>query len=70
MKSIEKVQQELNKVFAMQDQLQKEVWTKENYQINSMREDMLSEMASTLSQVLRSLEEENEDLEYISLNER
>jgi|688.fasta_scaffold1568263_1 hypothetical protein len=70
MKAIEKVQQELNKVFAMQDQLQKEVWTKENYQINSMREDMLSEMASTLSQVLRSLEEENEDLEYISLNER
>jgi hypothetical protein len=54
----------------MQDQLQKEVWTKENYQINSMREDMLSEMASTLSQVLRSLEEENEDLEFISLNER
>jgi hypothetical protein len=70
MKAIEKVQQELNKVFAMQDQLQKEVWTKENYQINSMREDMLSEMASTLSQVLRTLEEENEDLEYISLNER
>jgi hypothetical protein len=70
MKAIEKVQQELNKVFAMQDQLQKEVWTKENYQINSMREDMLSEMASTLSQVLRSLEEENEDLEFISLNER
>jgi len=70
MKAIEKVQQELNKVFVMQDQLQKEVWTKENYQINSMREDMLLEMASTLSQVLRSLEEENEDLEYISLNER
>jgi hypothetical protein len=70
MKAIEKVQQELNKVFAMQDQLQKEVWTKENYQINSMREDMLSEMASTLSQVLRTLEEENEDLEYISQNER
>jgi hypothetical protein len=70
MKAIEKVQQELNKVFAMQDQLQKEVWTKENYQINSMREDMLSEMASTLSQVLRSLEEENEDLEFISLNEK
>ena len=70
MKAIEKVQQELNKVFAMQDQLQKEVWTKENYQINSMREDMLSEMASTISQVLRSLEEENEDLEFISLNER
>jgi hypothetical protein len=70
MKAIEKVQQELNKVFAMQDQLQKEVWTKENYQINSMREDMLSEMASTLSQVLRILEEENEDLEFISLNER
>jgi hypothetical protein len=70
MKAIEKVQQELNKVFAMQDQLQKEVWTKENYQINSMREDMLSEMASTLSQVLRTLEEENEDLEFISLNER
>jgi hypothetical protein len=70
MTAIQKVQQELNKVFAMQDQLQKEVWTKENYQINSMREDMLSEMASTLSQVLRTLEEENEYLEYISLNER
>ncbi len=70
MTSIEKVQQELNKVFAMQDQLQKEVWTKENYQINSMREDMLSDMASTLSEVLTSLQEENQDCEYISLNER
>jgi hypothetical protein len=70
MKAIEKVQQELNKVFAMQDQLQKEVWTKENYQINSMREDMLSDMASTLSKVLTSLQEENQDCEYISLNER
>jgi hypothetical protein len=70
MKAIEKVQQELNKVFAMQDQLQREFWTKENYQINSMREDMLSEMASTLSKVLRTLEEENQDLEFTSLNER
>jgi predicted metal-dependent hydrolase len=70
MTAIEKVQQELNKVFTMQDQLQKEVWTKENYQINSMREDMLSEISSTLSEVLRTLEEQNEDLEYISLNER
>ena len=70
MKAIEKVQQELNKVFAMQDQLQKEVWTKENYQINSMREDMLSDMASTLSEVLTSLQEENQYCEYISLNER
>jgi hypothetical protein len=70
MTSIEKVQQELNKVFAMQDQLQKEVWTKENYQINSMREDMLSDIASTLSEVLTRLQEENQDCEYISLNER
>jgi hypothetical protein len=70
MTAIEKVQQELSKVFTMQDQLQKEVWTKENYQINSMREDMLSDMAATLSEVLASLQEENEDCEYISLNER
>ena len=70
MTAIEKVQQELSKVFTMQDQLQKEVWTKENYQINSMREDMLSDMAATLSEVLTSLQEENQDCEYISLNER
>jgi hypothetical protein len=67
---IEKVQQELNKVFSLQNQLQKEVWNKENYQINSMKEDMLSDWAESLGKILNDLQESNEDFDYIGLNER
>jgi hypothetical protein len=68
--SIEKVKQELSKVFAMQDALQKEVWTKENFAVNSAKEDMLSDWAESLSIILNELDLVSEDYDYTSLNER
>jgi hypothetical protein len=70
MTTIAKVQEQLNKVFEMQDQLQKESWTKENWNFNQMREDFLSNISNILSETLESLREEDDDREYISSNER
>ena len=68
--SIEKVRQQLSKVFAMEDALQKEVWTKENFEANSAKEDMLSAWGNSLQAILNELESNLEDSEFTSLNER
>jgi hypothetical protein len=67
---LEKVRQELSKVFAMENALQKEIWTKENFEANSVKEDMLSAWANSLQEILNELESNLEYSEFISLNER
>ena len=54
----------------MEDALQKEVWTKENFEANSAKEDMLSAWANSLQAILTELESNLEDSEFTSLNER
>jgi hypothetical protein len=59
MTALELVLAELEKFNKMYDDLQKEDWSKENFQVLSDREDLISEITSSLVTIREQLREEN-----------
>jgi hypothetical protein len=59
MTALELVLAELEKFNKMYDDLQKEDWSKENFQVFSDREDLISEITSSLVTIREQLREEN-----------
>jgi parvulin-like peptidyl-prolyl isomerase len=59
MTALELVLAELEKFNKMYDDLQKEDWSKENFQVLSDREDFISEITSSLVTIREQLREEN-----------
>jgi hypothetical protein len=59
MTTLELVLAELEKFNKMYDDLQKEDWSKENFQVLSDREDLISEITSSLVTIREQLREEN-----------